>query len=836
MVKKKIMPFGICSFISLSLVLSFSPALADSAYTLTETTPDDKSGNVIVKYEYDNNTGLLTPKYYKYYRVNLNKTEYGAKDGNQTISFDSKYSSTGKIDYKFYSPDTTGTSNERIDNEGSSSNPWVSGDFYNIEGEAYGGAIYNNNAEIRSLDSDFTNNSTLKSTQVSGGAIHNEEGSISNINGNFISNTAKTSDTGYTMDAMGGAISNIAGQIGNITGNFIQNFAEAVSSNAEETYANAAVYGGAVSNIYNSSIGNISGDFIKNHALANNTRDYSNVCGGAIYNQESLISNLSGNFIENYAEAISQGDANAEGGAVYNHYSDMNNILGDFIGNYTKAEGIYADSVGGAVYNYGVQMKDIQGNFIQNGAIAEGDYANAVAGAIYNDASHIENLTGDFIENFAHASAYNSAQAAGGAIYQNDSVRTIVNLNGDFIKNNVAAKSDNGSESIGGAIANINSRIINTNGNFIQNSASAESYEYANALGGAVFNTGTIMQNINGDFIENFAQATGNDTNAKGGAIYNENSHIQNLTGDFIQNYAYSLASNETYASGGAIAQNQALGTLVNVNSDFINNKAIADATFEFAVPGNISLLDLPHSDAHALGGAIDNTSSAIQNITGNFSGNSAESKAHTSGGAIANIQESVINKIQGTFLNNFAAAKSNVDANALGGAIANTGITGAVTADFIGNYVKAEGENANALGGAVYNNSVFLSELQNEKPVAEINVLKIKMNDGTIKAYSGGESIESSYIKPLIDNNLMGKVISTNIVLTENELQQIIDGLADEGAPYTTVSEFIAYMEQSGIMAEGDIGQYYEDNMKDTTAPSTSMIIENSSFINNFG
>ena len=81
MVKKKIMPFGICSFISLSLVLSFSPALADSAYTLTETTPDDKSGNVIVKYEYDNNTGLLTPKYY---RVNLNKTEYGAKDGNQT--------------------------------------------------------------------------------------------------------------------------------------------------------------------------------------------------------------------------------------------------------------------------------------------------------------------------------------------------------------------------------------------------------------------------------------------------------------------------------------------------------------------------------------------------------------------------------------------------------------------------------------------------------------------------------------------------------------------------------------------------------------------------------
>ena len=89
MVKKKIMPFGICSFISLSFVLSFSPVLADSAYTLVETTSDDKSENVIVKYEYDNNTGLLTPKYY---RVNLNKTEYGNSNGNQTLSFDSKYS------------------------------------------------------------------------------------------------------------------------------------------------------------------------------------------------------------------------------------------------------------------------------------------------------------------------------------------------------------------------------------------------------------------------------------------------------------------------------------------------------------------------------------------------------------------------------------------------------------------------------------------------------------------------------------------------------------------------------------------------------------------------
>ena len=58
---------------------SITPALC---YELSETTSFDTSKNVIVKYEYNNSTGLLSPKYYK---VNLENTNYG--NGDTTINY-----------------------------------------------------------------------------------------------------------------------------------------------------------------------------------------------------------------------------------------------------------------------------------------------------------------------------------------------------------------------------------------------------------------------------------------------------------------------------------------------------------------------------------------------------------------------------------------------------------------------------------------------------------------------------------------------------------------------------------------------------------------------------
>lgn len=107
--------------------LSFLPAIADDviqneennnnnnnkSYTLVETTESDKSQNVIVKYEYNKETGLLTPKYYK---VNLIKTTYGNENGTKTISIDTPYSVSGNITYKYNPIDTTTPSNERLEN------------------------------------------------------------------------------------------------------------------------------------------------------------------------------------------------------------------------------------------------------------------------------------------------------------------------------------------------------------------------------------------------------------------------------------------------------------------------------------------------------------------------------------------------------------------------------------------------------------------------------------------------------------------------------------------------------------------------------------------------
>ena len=492
MVKKKIMPFGICSFISLSLVLSFSPVLADNAYTLTETTSDDKSENVIVKYEYDNNTGLLTPKYY---RVNLNKTEYGAKDGNQTISVDSKYSSTGKIDYKYNSVDTAGFLTQRRENPENNMIEIISGGFF--------GANHTNN------------------DSVYGGAIYNQ-GTINNINSDFIQNYVLSQES--HNGSYGGAINN-KGIIGNINGNFIANY----------TNGDTWVGGGA---IYNTgTINNINGNFIENFIIGESI-----IQGGAIYN-ENIITNISGDFVNNYVLAEYNSSPSAYGGAIYN-YGDahISSIIGNYIGNSANAivENDYANAYGGAISNGGnytgaPAIEYIEGNFINNRVtlVATNDedpffnsraYGGAIESSDYDTLIGI--INGNFISNYVNAhTEYNEVEASGGAIEGN-----IGNINGDFVSNYAESTSKNSiAQSQGGAI---NGSVTEMSGNFIKNYAKAEG-KNASAGGGAISGSGA---KLNGDFIQNYASAVSElgNADASGGAI---NGYFEEMNSNFIANY-----------------------------------------------------------------------------------------------------------------------------------------------------------------------------------------------------------------------------------------------------------------------------------------------------------
>lgn len=135
--------------------LYLSPALA---YELTETNGSDSAENVIIKYEADSNQGNYSPKYYK---VNLDVTQYGNKSGSKTISVDSPYSKTGMILFNYVPVDLTGTSNARLENH-DFSDQTVEGSFFNLltDGVTQGGAIANY-GDLADINADFYGNSIL---------------------------------------------------------------------------------------------------------------------------------------------------------------------------------------------------------------------------------------------------------------------------------------------------------------------------------------------------------------------------------------------------------------------------------------------------------------------------------------------------------------------------------------------------------------------------------------------------------------------------------------------------------------------------------------------------
>lgn len=135
--------------------LYLSPALA---YELTETNSSDSAENVIIKYEADSNQGNYSPKYYK---VNLDVTQYGNESGSKTISVDSPYSKTGTILFNYVPVDLTGTSNERIQNYDFSDQN-IEGSFFNLytEDVTQGGAIANY-GDLADINADFYGNSIL---------------------------------------------------------------------------------------------------------------------------------------------------------------------------------------------------------------------------------------------------------------------------------------------------------------------------------------------------------------------------------------------------------------------------------------------------------------------------------------------------------------------------------------------------------------------------------------------------------------------------------------------------------------------------------------------------
>lgn len=378
---------------------------------------------------------------------------------------------------------------------------------------------------------------------------------------------------------------------------------------------------------------------------------------------------INGNY-EN--QTISASIGGVTGANMY-HYArgKIGDFNVDFVGNTAESTATYVS--GGAVHNLG-SIKNMNSNFVSNTAKAT---TYAYGGAIFNRGS-IETLTGSFIDNKAEGG---TATSYGGAIFNQNPSASIGAIIGDFIGNVVIANA----AVYGGAIANLSSaQIGDITGNFIANQAySTKGLAYGGAI--SVSGSTSAIGDIVGDFIGNSAIST--TSNTQGGAVYNNSATINSISGDFIGNYLQGATS-----AGGAAVFNY--GKITDgITGDFIANKAIAGTT---AANG---------------AGIYNNSNSYIKSIVGDFINNTTESLSEAKAAAIYNGNKATIELIQGDFIGNTATLKDSTNKRyyVQGGAIYNYGTIGKIEGNFIENGIITERENGDNHGGAMLlvNNSV---------------------------------------------------------------------------------------------------------------------------------
>lgn len=392
---------------------------------------------------------------------------------------------------------------------------------------AYGGAIYNDKADVNSnnemlsklkvSDSSFSGNIVNAGKIGMGGAIYNNSITETIISNSSFSNNSITVDNDKkvisdTLQGFGGAVYN-SGKIKisaatadvEITNN-------AISIKGEMTDENAR--GGA---IYNDNNGTFELDATRNIVISSNKAGL----GGALYNAGTF------NILASDVGTVAfNGNTGLSGGAVYN----AGGIL------YLKSTG---------------ETKNIL--FSSNSATGE---ANGQGGAVYVK-SGIVNF--DLADKSSLGFENNTAVQAGGAlsIQQNGTFELTNSDSGDiYFKANSAVKQ-------GGAIYNEGTITLDSgkgNINFEQNTAEK---------GGAIYNTGVFKVKLGENGQLTFA--SNSDSLYNSGTFAVEGNSLStstvNLNADVLGNGIFSLKDSKLVMANASIDKNQKL----NVVNGFID-------------------------------------------------------------------------------------------------------------------------------------------------------------------------------------------------------------------------------------------------------------------------
>ena len=331
--------------------------------------------------------------------------------------------------------------------------------------------------------------------------------------------------------------------------------------------------------------------------------------GGAVFVDEN------GKFV-GYGEFIFGQDAGAKGnvatnygGAIYN--KGQMSFVG-FNGKETKSIMFAANQAtnGGAIYNTGALNLNGQLSFIDNSALYNGkDDTKGFGGAIYNTGNL--NIYGTNVE-FSN----NTAQKAGGAIYNNGGV---VNISGSGIlfKNNKVLETDkvdfgdwrtDAKKGFGGAIANMEGSRLNISGNvtFSENGKEISG-------GGAVYNRGYMT--ISGTRITEDGRDTTDSYKHDAASILFEKNVASKGIGGAIE-------AKGSYSGKNTVALSVIRGVNFIGNSSNADNQEYSRAGAIRANNDSITILDnvvFKGNSSRAAGGAISTANNRNDSALGTF-------------------------------------------------------------------------------------------------------------------------------------------------------------------------------------------------------------------------
>ena len=347
----------------------------------------------------------------------------------------------------------------------------------------------------------------------------------------------------------------------------------------------------------------------------------------------------------------------------------------------------------------------------------DGGHETSWGGALNVDANsqNIKISNSNFIDNIQHTTTDNNGDSLGGALHiqgkmsDYDYSRLEYLKDSKFDGNQMNAHNSN---AYGGAIF-LEGQIGTFSGNELDNNQATISADGKNAYGGALAigganeNRGTAqISNFEDNTFNNNLAQSGNGGTAQGGAVY-----VANSGKTFFKNSTFKnnkAAAGDGTARGGAISNSYAEDDMVSMSGLTMDSNVAEGAVAQGGAIYNDGVIsDMSGDDDHEFVISNNKATSTVANVLGAYVGEGggvynsgtikqinkvsfSSNEASESGGALFNAESGIVGALNADFSGNSAQQH--------GGALGNENLVASISGKFTSNRAEQN-------GGAIFNN-----------------------------------------------------------------------------------------------------------------------------------